>query len=122
MSLVSTLGFFAAGVVSSTFKGTFLLSDTYIIELITATESRCRVRVSKGFPEVQMIWRFFETGEASDVIIQQTGDREWGGGVLNNLACHSHMTIDLASLQSRDGARRVFAGPGSQSTTKREAP
>ena len=22
------------------------------------------------------------------------------------------MTIDLASLQSRDGARRVFAGPG----------
>ena len=36
-----------------------------------------------------------------------------GGGVLNNLACHSHMTIDLASLQSRDGARRVFAGPGS---------
>ena len=35
------------------------------------------------------------------------------GGVLNNLACHSRMTIDLASLQSRDGARRVFAGPGS---------
>ena len=25
------------------------------------------------------------------------------------------MAIDLASLQSRDGARRVFAGPGSQS-------
>jgi len=22
------------------------------------------------------------------------------------------MTIDLASIQSRDGARRVFAGPG----------
>ena len=34
----------------------------------------------------------------------------------------SHMTIDLVSLQSRDGARRVFAGPGSQSITKREAP
>ena len=36
----------------------------------------------------------------------------WGGGVLNNLAGHSHMTIDLASLQIRDGARRVFAGTG----------
>ena len=34
----------------------------------------------------------------------------------DNLACHSHMTIDLASLQSRDGARRVFAGPGGNTT------
>ena len=38
----------------------------------------------------------------------------WFIGVFctHNLACHSHMTIDLASLQSRDGARRVSAGPG----------
>ena len=41
---------------------------------------------------------------------------------IGDLACHSHMTIDLASLQSRDGARRVFAGRGSKSITKREAP
>ena len=35
------------------------------------------------------------------------------GGCTHNLACHSHTTIDLASLQSRNGARRLFAGPGS---------
>ena len=56
--------------------------------------------------------------QSGGVTIQRRG----GGDVLNNLACHSHMTIDLASLQSQDGARRVFAGPGSQSITKREAP
>ena len=44
------------------------------------------------------------------------------GGCTHDHACHSHQTIDLASLQSRDGARRVFAGPGSHSITKREAP
>jgi len=37
-----------------------------------------------------------------------------GGGVLIILhAIVIYMTIDLASLQRRDGARRVFAGPGS---------
>ncbi|CAN0456799.1 unnamed protein product, partial [Ectocarpus sp. 12 AP-2014] len=36
-------------------------------------------------------------------------------------ACRSRWTIDLAFLQSRDGARRVPTGPGSH-TTKREAP
>ena len=45
-----------------------------------------------------------------------------GGRVTHNLAFHSHMTIDIASLQSRDGARWVFAGPGPQSITKPEAP
>ena len=29
------------------------------------------------------------------------------GGCTHNPACHSHMTIDFGSLQSRDGARRV---------------
>ena len=40
--------------------------------------------------------------------------REWGlGGCTHGPECRSHQTIYLASLQSRDGARRVFAGPGS---------
>ena len=43
-----------------------------------------------------------------------------GEGVTHDLTYHNHMTVDLASLQSRDGARRVSAGPGSQSITKRE--
>ena len=43
------------------------------------------------------------------------------GGCTHDHACHSHMTIDLASLQSRDGARRVFAGPGSHSNHARSA-
>ena len=41
----------------------------------------------------------------------------WGG--IHDHACHSHQTTDLASLQSRDGALRVFAGPGSHSVNKR---
>ena len=46
---------------------------------------------------------------------------QWGSGVcVHDLACHSPMTIDLPSLQSRDGKRQVFAGPCSQSI-KREA-
>ena len=51
-----------------------------------------------------------------------TKDKNIRGIGTHNLACLSHMTIDLASLQSRNGARRVFAGPDSQSITKREAP
>ena len=35
-----------------------------------------------------------------------------GRGCTHNLACLSHMTIDLASLQSRDGARRVSPDRG----------
>jgi len=38
------------------------------------------------------------------------GDK--GEGCTHNLACHSHMTIDHASLQSRDGARRVSQDRG----------
>ena len=41
-----------------------------------------------------------------------TKDKNIRGIGTHNLACLSHMTIDLASLQSRNGARRVFAGPG----------
>ena len=37
-----------------------------------------------------------------------------GRGCIHNLAYHSYMNIDLASLQSQDGARRVFVGPGSR--------
>ena len=40
--------------------------------------------------------------------------RRRGEGGTHNLACHSHMTIDLASLQSWDGARRVFARTGGE--------
>ncbi|CAM9974897.1 unnamed protein product [Sphacelaria rigidula] len=43
-------------------------------------------------------------------------------GYSHDLACRSHMTVDLVSLQSGVGAHRVFAGPGSQSMIKHEAP
>lgn len=34
-------------------------------------------------------------------------------GCTRNVAYHSRMTVDIAFLlQSREGARRVFAGPG----------
>lgn len=38
-----------------------------------------------------------------------------GAGYTNDIACCSHRTIDLASLESWDEARQVLAGPGSQS-------
>lgn len=38
------------------------------------------------------------------------GDRGRGGGRTHDLACHSHETIDVAFLQSWDGARQVFSG------------
>ena len=43
-------------------------------------------------------------------------------GCTHDLACHSQRIIDFASLQSRGRGRRVPAGSGSQSITKREAP
>ena len=50
-----------------------------------------------------------------NVVMPQTNVRLGGGrrgGCTHYLACHSHIAIDLASLQSQDGACRVFAGPG----------
>ena len=52
----------------------------------------------------------------------RTKAKDKWGGCTDDHACHSHQIIDIASLQSRDGARRVFAGPGLHSITKREAP
>ena len=49
------------------------------------------------------------------------GGRAKGGVLIILHAIVIYMTIELASLQRRDGARRVFDGPGSQSI-KREAP
>ena len=65
---------------------------------------------------------FFLLGDDSEEKVLQMSCFVWEGGCTHDHAYHSHQAIDLASLQSRDGARRVFAGPGSHSITKREAP
>ena len=43
-----------------------------------------------------------------------------GAGGTHDLAWRSHMTIDLAFLQTRDEARPGSAGSGSPSVTKRD--
>ena len=45
-----------------------------------------------------------------------------GGGVLIIMHGRSRMNIDLASLQCRDGARRVFTDEADIACTESEAP
>ena len=49
------------------------------------------------------------------------GAGKMGVGYTHGPACRRDMTVNLASLQSRDGVRRVFAEVDSQSLTKHEA-
>ena len=60
-----------------------------------------------------------ETSEPSD-----SGDVGLSprGQCTHDHADRGHENNDLASLQGRYGARRGFAGPGSQSITKRGGP
>ena len=57
-----------------------------------------------------------------DTCLLCNGGGSGGEECTHDHPCHSHETMDLASLQSRDGARRPFAGQGSHSVTKREVP